>query len=63
MTGDEKPNKKPNKLAQIWNSLDKSVQLIIVGGIVILVLYYFMSPLQQCKREKPHGYCYRITSW
>jgi hypothetical protein len=64
MSDKDKPSKVPSRFANFWNSLDKSIQIILVGGAVILVLYYLMSPLQQCKRERSNNYfCYKTASW
>jgi len=39
--------------------------LIISAGIVILILYFIMSPYQICKRETDmqHKYCIGNTNW
>ena len=39
--------------------------LIIVVGIVILILYFIMSPYQICKRETDikNKYCIVNTNW
>ena len=39
--------------------------LIIAAGIVILILYFILSPYQICKRESTMtiNYCIVNTSW
>ena len=63
MTDENKPPEGKSGLGKFWNSLDKNIQIILVGGAVVLVLYYLMSLLQQCKRERSHSWCYMKTSW
>jgi hypothetical protein len=48
--------------------MDKNFQYILATAACVLVLYYIMSPLQQCKRQADakgysHGPCYVNTSW
>jgi len=48
--------------------MDKNFQYILFAAACVLVLYYIMSPLQQCKRhQEDRGRnqlgCYEDTSW
>ena len=48
--------------------MDKNFQYILAAAACVLVLYYIMSPLQQCNRDPEmeiyiDDHCYRITSW
>jgi len=49
--------------------MDKNFQYILAAAACVLVLYYIMSPLQQCLRDPEvqkryvDGYCYKIASW
>jgi len=48
--------------------MDKNFQYILAAAACALVLYYLMSPLQQCLRNPEmddvrDGYCYKWTSW
>ena len=48
---------------------DRNFHYILAAAACVLVLYYIMSPLQQCFRDPKvqekyvDGYCYRISSW
>ena len=45
--------------------LKSPLSLILVAGIVILILYFIMSPYQNCKREGTLRTftCVKETSW
>ena len=48
--------------------MDRNFQYIMAAAACVLVLYYIMSPLQQCKRDPEmdgwnDDHCYKITSW
>jgi hypothetical protein len=48
--------------------MDKNFQYILAAAACVLVLYYIMSLLQQCKKQQDakgysHNYCYANTSW
>jgi len=47
---------------------DKNFQYILAAAACVLVLYYIMSPLQQCKRHQEgrgmnQTVCFKTTSW
>jgi hypothetical protein len=68
MSDENKPKDQEDSgsgLLTFWNNLDLNIKRILVGALVLLVLYYLMSPLQQCKRNDGLGtrWCYANTSW
>ena len=53
-----------DKIKACWASLDSTAKAILIGGKVVLILYFIMSPYQNCKRDGRSGsYCIRMTSW
>ena len=52
-------------LLKFWSGIDIQIRRMLIGGLVLIVLYYLMSPLQQCKRYNKvlDSFCYRSTSW
>ena len=55
-------------IGKFWAGLDTVVKRVILIGFLAFILYWLVSPLQQCKREqKERGYrtswCYANTSW
>ena len=49
--------------------MDKNLQYILAAAACVLVLYFIMSPFQQCKRDVTAGItgsvggCYQHTNW
>ena len=45
--------------------MDKNFQYILAAAACVLVAYFIMSPLQQCKRDLAPmvAGCYKMTSW
>ena len=50
-------------ILKFWNSIDIQMRRMVVGAVILITLYYLVSPLQQCKRERPHYWCYKNTDW
>lgn len=52
------------KMRQFWDELDPFWQKFFVVVVVIVGLYYIMSPYQNCMRGGAgSGWCMRFTSW
>jgi len=44
--------------------MNNQIKSIIIVGVVIVVLYYIMSPYQNCMRKTTnHGLCLTKTIW
>ena len=53
-----------DKIKAFWANLDSTAKAILLGGAVILILYFIMSPYQNCKRDGRSGsFCISNTSW
>ena len=53
-----------DKIKEFWASLDNSAKALLLGGVVVLILYFIMSPYQNCKRDgRNAGFCHVNTSW
>tara|TARA_R110002020_G_scaffold327790_1_gene543732 strand:+ start:522 stop:740 length:219 start_codon:yes stop_codon:yes gene_type:complete len=57
-------------LLKFWSGIDIQIRRMLIGGLVLIMLYYLMSPLQQCKRQKSTGpypvsdyWCYKNINW
>jgi len=51
-------------LLKFWRGIDIQIRRMLIGGLVLIVLYYLVSPLQQCKRNNTRdNWCYMNTSW
>ena len=52
-------------LLKFWRGIDVQIRRMLIGGLVLIVLYYLVSPLQQCKRQETRSvrWCYQNTSW
>jgi hypothetical protein len=53
-----------DKIKAFWASLDSTAKAILLGGAVVLILYFIMSPYQNCKRDGvATGFCHINTTW
>ena len=52
-----------DKIKAFWASLDSSSKAILLGGAVVLILYFVMSPYQNCKRDSGSSFCMKYTTW
>ena len=56
-------------LLKFWRGIDVQIRRMLIGGLVLIVLYYLMSPLQQCKRQVKTServseyWCYKNINW
>ena len=56
-------------LLKFWSSIDIQIRRMLIGGLVLIVLYYLVSPLQQCKRQEKNSksitdyWCYKNINW
>ena len=52
------------KIRQFWNGLGPFWQKFFVVVVVIVALYYLISPYQNCMRDRHSGtFCIRDTAW
>jgi hypothetical protein len=54
-----------DKIKLFWAGLDKNSKAILIAGATILVLYFVMSPYQNCKRDTSRSAagCIHETTW
>ena len=53
-----------DEIKAFWASLDSTAKAILLGGAVVLILYFIMSPYQNCKRDGvATGFCHINTTW
>jgi hypothetical protein len=54
-------------LNKIQNTDIKTWHMVLLVGVVVLILYYIMSPYQNCVRNLPEGrnpnLCTKETGW
>jgi hypothetical protein len=62
-TEENSNNKESKKI--VSQVLGHPIFLILFAAVVIIGLYYLMSPFQHCIRNSPEsvGYCLRRTGW